>query len=45
LLDDEPIDSKLKEDSDVTTLLKSYENRSYSLYITPTLAALIATAA
>jgi hypothetical protein len=37
--DDKPIDGRLKENDDVIYTLLSYENnRSYSLYITPTLA-------
>jgi hypothetical protein len=41
----EPIDSRLKEDSDIISLSQSYENRSQSLYIIPTPAAPAATTA
>jgi hypothetical protein len=39
VVDDEPIDGRLKEDSDVTSSLQSHENRSRSLYIISTSAA------
>jgi hypothetical protein len=44
-VDDELIDGGLKDDSDVISSLQSYENRSQSLYITPTPAAPAATTA
>jgi hypothetical protein len=44
-VDNKPIDSRLKEDSNITSLLQSYENRSRSLYIISTSAAPAATAA
>jgi hypothetical protein len=42
---DEPVDSRLKEDSNIISLLQNYKNRSQSFYIIPTLAAPAATAA
>jgi hypothetical protein len=44
-VDDEPIDSRLKEDSEVTSSSQSHENRSRSLHMTSTSAAPTATAA
>jgi hypothetical protein len=43
--DDEPIDGRLKEDSDVISSSQNHENRSQSLHMTPTPAALAAAAA